>query len=85
MTEPEFWEALRLRINCEPGLPGYCDWITPKRYILSGSSPRVVGRVGFVNRAEECDFAVYLKCEVASSDEIDWVELVPSNWLAILR
>lgn len=83
MTEAEFWYALRMRINSAPEceLPGYCDWFEPKKYVLNGSEPRVVGRVGFVDgrRSDRSEFTLHLVRAVDSLDAIDWNAHLPAD------
>jgi hypothetical protein len=92
MGEEEFWEQLRFRINClsrgydDPS--GYCDWFTPRTYVPGGSSPRIVGKVGFVGGRETAQygFTFALPAQVVSRESIDWELLLPPKgsvgWLS---
>jgi hypothetical protein len=94
MSEANFWEQLRLRINQESvsrdfPLLGWCDWFEPKRYQFGGDSPCITGRVGFVgnNKVAQLDFVLFLPSAVASLDEIEWETLLPgldaAGWLSV--
>ncbi len=96
MSEAEYWESLRFRINCLPtsrsaggvALPGWCDWLEPRRYILDGPSPRITGRVGFVNGRDawRWRFTLSLGRPVGPAPEIAWATLLPPEgsvaWLS---
>jgi hypothetical protein len=92
--ESEYWQLLQLRLNrkvaaspLELLLPGWCDWFTPKKYVLDGSSPRIMGRVGFVSRrnVSEWGFTLFLDQAVGTLTEIEWETLLPpeknTGWL----
>jgi hypothetical protein len=87
VSESEYWELLRFRINClpttagRPALPGYCDWFEPRRYVLDGPSPRITGRVGFVSgrNAWQRPFALLVGRPVGSSSEVEWATLLPQR------
>ncbi len=92
MNEDEFWKQLRFRIYCagslkEP-LPGYLDWFTPRRYVFDGPSPRITGKVGFVNGRDviEMDFTLFLNSAAGSVADIEWANLLPpeesTGWLS---
>jgi hypothetical protein len=86
VSESDYWESLRFRINCLPTnhlagglLPGWCDWIEPKRYVLAGPSPRISGRVGFVSGRDAWQrrFILLVGHTVGQSSEIEWAMLLP--------
>lgn len=87
MSESEYWELLRFRINslpssaCRPPLPGYCDWFEPKCYVLGGPSPRITGCVGFVNGRNvwKRTFTLLVGRLVGSPNEIEWATLLPQE------
>ncbi len=96
MSESEYWDALRFRINCLPSssaprslLSGWCDWFEPKRYLIGGPSPRITGNVGFVNggRARQRRFTLLVGCLSESHSEVEWAALIPSDdsdeWLSL--
>ena len=97
MSEAEFWEALRFRINClpadapapRPALPGWCDWLEPRRYALGGPSPRITGRVGFVSGRDtwQLRFLLLLGRPIGTSPEVEWAVLLPpegsGGWLSL--
>ena len=88
MIESEYWEQLRFLLNHVAGLPnGWCDWFAPKQYVLDGQSPRINGRVGFVNgrNAATWEFTLYLDHAVDSLEQVKWSALLPvegsTTWL----
>ena len=90
MTEQEFWEELRLRINQAATLEnlGYCDWIEPKRYYLGFPEPRVEGEIGFVTpETKAYKFAMMLPERFETISEIEWSNLLPAEkgkkWLEL--
>jgi hypothetical protein len=94
MSEDEFWELLRFRImsgvrGSPVDLPGYWDWFEPKKYVLDGSSPHVVGRVGFVSGRDGWSrpFVLFLRNAVGALSDINWATLLPpddtTGWLLI--
>ena len=63
MTDREYLEAIRLRINQSGDLSalGYCDFLEPKRYFVGAPRPRVEGIIFFVgDRTGQLTFALLL-------------------------
>lgn len=84
MNEREFWQELQFLLNSQaaPPMPGwYCDWLEPKKYILGGRSPRIRGRVGFVNgrHARNWEFVLVLNQSAEQLTEIDWDSMLPPD------
>ncbi len=80
MTEREFLEALRLRINQSNDLSslGYCDFLEPKRYFLGLPEPRIEGTIYFVgDRTGQLFFSLLLPDTCEGLDDITWHELLP--------
>lgn len=82
MSEKEFWQALRLRINtcAELSNLGYCDWLEPRRYLLGPPEPRIEGRAGFLGGASpgEFEFSIALPRDCHDLGNVDWRRLVPA-------
>jgi hypothetical protein len=70
-------------------LPGFCDWFEPKRYFLDGPSPRILGRVGFVDgrNSTVLAFTLCISRAASSPGDIDWPTLLPQDnttgWVSI--
>lgn len=96
MSESDFWDALRFRMNRLPAedwarsgvRPGWCDWFEPKSYTLGGPSPRISGRVGFVSDwdAWQFRFVMLVGHPIRTPPEVEWVALLPPEdsvgWLS---
>jgi len=95
VDESYFWEALEFRISREfAGMPGryerdlWCDGLSPSRYVLDDSAPRIIGVAWICNGPQEAEweFTLFLPAAVGSRDEIDWAALLPADnvtrWLA---
>ena len=80
MTDREYLEAIRLRINQSGDLSalGYCDFLEPKRYFVGAPEPRVEGVIYFVgDRTNQLGFALVLPADTESLEGIAWSSLLP--------
>ena len=93
MTEEEYWAELVVRFNSVESssaldLGGWCDGFEPTRYLTTGSSPCVTGRVTFIDgsRTREWKFRLPLDRECSSLAEVDWRGQLPSRdsgWFSV--
>jgi hypothetical protein len=97
MHETDFWSHLEYRVCDElDGLrhtvarPYWCDGFEPRRYILDGHSPRIVGRAWLgvgPRHQEQWDFTLLLQRSFDSLADIDWTKLLPppdvTKWLTV--
>lgn len=82
MTEREYLEELRLRINQSNDLSslGYCDHLKATRYFLGPPEPRMEGTVYFVgDRFGQLRFKLLLPEGTASLDGIEWHVILPTQ------
>jgi hypothetical protein len=93
VDEAEYWKSLRFRINSLTDHParrlalrGWCDWFEPKKYVLDGPSPSIIGRLGFVSGRDawERRFVLLVGFPFDSS-AVEWDRLLPpedsESWL----
>jgi hypothetical protein len=95
MTEADYWLSLEYRICREfEGMANFtlrhywCDGLTPRRYHLRDSEPRITGHawICYGEPQEQWEFTLFLPHPVDSRDQIDWVSLLPAEnrtrWIA---
>jgi hypothetical protein len=93
LSEQEFWKALQDLINCLPidnGRPvGWCDWFSPKRYVLDGPTPHIDGYIGFVSgrNASSYGFTLILPIAAGSRSLINWERAIrklgSASWVSL--
>jgi hypothetical protein len=96
MTQTEFWRALERRLTHEfsgmtyrPYRFLWCDGFDPELYELERQPPCIRGKTWIEDGPGEnlWDFRLILNRSYASTDEIDWMSLLPgydlTGWAAI--
>jgi hypothetical protein len=82
MTEFEFMETIRMRINESNDLValGYCDFLETKRYFLGPPNPRIEGSILFIgDKHGWLRFALLLPENVESLEDLSWNSLLPKE------
>jgi hypothetical protein len=82
MTEQEFMEELRLRINQSNDLAslGYCDFLVTKRYFVGPPQPRIEGSILFIgDKYGWLQFSLMLPDNTENLDDISWNNLLPTE------
>jgi hypothetical protein len=80
MTDREFLEAVRLRINLSNDLAslGYCDFLEPKRYFVGAPDPRIEGIICFIgDQTGQLKFELLLPVDTESLEGVVWDSLLP--------
>jgi hypothetical protein len=96
LSEDNFWRRLEIRVRRElAGMPEPalqwlgCDGFDPWRWYLDDETPRIEGRVWFLEgpRQTEWWFTLYLPRPFDSREDIPWPSLLPTEgvtrWLAL--